>query len=51
MAAAVQRVNAGFSTREDECAALNGSDFDDIVRTLEVENGLMRKANKVLEED
>ena len=51
VAAAVQRVNAGFSTREDECAALNGSDFDDIVRTLEVENGLMRKANKVLEED
>ena len=51
VAAAVQRVNAGFSTREDECAALNGSDFDDIVRTLEVENELLRKANKVLEED
>ena len=51
VAAAAQRVKEGFSTREDECAALNGSDFDDIVRTLEVENELMKKANKALEED
>lgn len=51
VAAAAQRVREGFSTREDECAALNGSDFDDIVRTLEFENELMKKANKALEED
>ena len=51
VAAAAQRVREGFSTREDECAALNGSDFDDIVRTLEHENELMRKANRALEED
>lgn len=51
VAAAAQRVREGFSTREDECAALNGSDFDDIVRTLEVENKLMSRAKKALEEE
>lgn len=51
VAAAAQRVKEGFSTREDECAALNGSDFEDIIRTLEYENELMKKANKALEED
>jgi hypothetical protein len=34
----VQRIGSGLSTHEDECAALNGSDFDDNVRTLASEN-------------
>ena len=44
--AAVTRVHEGFSTREDECAALNGSDYEDNVRTLEIENEKLQKANE-----
>lgn len=44
--AAVKRVREGFSTHEDECTALNGSDFEDNVRALEGENQLLAQANK-----
>ncbi len=47
--AAIKRVKEGFSTHEDECTALNGSDFEDNVRTLESENQLLIQANKELE--
>lgn len=47
--AASLRVKEGFSTREDECAALNGSDYEDNVRTLENENGLLKKVHDALE--
>jgi lambda family phage portal protein len=42
--AAVTRIKNGLSTHEDECAAMNGSDFEDNVRTLESENKLLKKA-------
>ncbi len=43
--AAAKRVKEGFSTHEDECSALNGSDFEDNIRTLEYENKLLRNIN------
>lgn len=43
--AAANRVKEGFTTREDECAAMNGSDYEDNVRTLEYENQMLRMAN------
>lgn len=46
--AAAVRVQEGFSTREDECAALNGSDYEENVRTLEAENELLKKASYAL---
>lgn len=49
--AAAQRVKEGFTTREDECAAMNGSDFEDNVRTLEKENQMLRMANGVEKEE
>lgn len=49
--AAIKRVKNGFSTHEDECTSLNGSDFEDNVRTLENENELLMKANKDKQED
>lgn len=42
--ASVTRISNGLSTREDECAALNGSDFEDNIRALEYENEKMRRA-------
>ncbi len=48
VSAAVTRINNGLSTHEDECAAMNGSDYDDNVRTLENENERLSKANKIL---
>lgn len=42
--AAVIRINNGLATREDECAALNGSDFEDNIRTLQHENEKMLEA-------
>lgn len=51
VAAAAQRVKEGFSTREDECAALNGSDYEDNIRTLENENKLLKQAQSVLESE
>lgn len=38
VSAAEKRIKNGLSTHEDECAAMNGSDFEDNVRTLENEN-------------
>ncbi|MCI9142573.1 MAG: phage portal protein [Lachnospiraceae bacterium] len=46
--AAVTRIREGLSTREDECAAINGSDYNDNVRTLSNENELLAEANKAL---
>ncbi len=48
VSAAKARVEQGFSTREDECAALNGSDFEENVRVLSEENGLLKKAQDAL---
>lgn len=42
--AAEKRIYNGFSTREDECAALNGSDYGDNVRALEDENRRLEAA-------
>ena len=44
--AAVTRIENGLSTREDECAMLNGSNFEDNVRTLTNENLKMSEAFK-----
>lgn len=49
--AAVKRIAAGLSTHEDECTALNGSDFEDNVRTLESEYELLNKANAFTEKE
>lgn len=46
--AAVTRIKNGLSTREDECAAINGSDFEDNARTLCNENERLMEANKML---
>ena len=46
--AAVTRIKNGLSTHEDECAAINGSNFEDNVRTLENENECLAEANKIL---
>lgn len=47
--AAIKRVKEGFSTHEDECTILNGSDFDDNIRVLENENRRLADANNVEE--
>lgn len=49
--AAVTRINNGLSTHEDECAAMNGSDYDDNVRTLIDENERLAEANKPLKQE
>jgi lambda family phage portal protein len=49
--AAVTRISNGLSTHEDECAAINGSDFEDNVRTLANENGRLTEANRILDEE
>ena len=46
--AAVIRIENGLSTREDECAYINGSDYDDNVRTLKSENERLAEANRCL---
>lgn len=51
VAAAVTRIENGLSTHEDECAAINGSDFEDNIRTLANENERLTDANKVLIEE
>lgn len=48
--AAVTRIQNGLSTHEDECAAMNGSDFEENVRTLRNENEKLADANKILME-
>ncbi len=44
VSAAVKRISEGLSTHEDECIALNGSDFDDNVMTLKNENAVLAEA-------
>ncbi len=51
VAAAVTRIENGLSTREDECAAINGSDFEDNIRTLTNENARLMDAKKILDEE
>lgn len=43
--AAVTRIANGLSNHTDECAAMNGSDFDENIRALEDENEKLAKAN------
>ena len=49
--AAVTRINNGLSTHEDECAAMNGTDYDDNVRTLINENERLAEAMKPLKQE
>ncbi len=39
--AAKSRIKLGLSTHEDECVAMNGSDFEDNMRTLKRENEML----------
>lgn len=48
--ATVKRLQHGLSTREDECAMMNGSDYEDNVRTLRSENEMLKRANEPMEE-
>lgn len=47
--AAVSRIKEGLSTHEDECVAMNGSSFDDNVRTLISENERLAEAERARE--
>lgn len=47
--AAVSRIKEGLSTHEDECVAMNGSSFDDNVRTLLSENERLAEADRARE--
>lgn len=49
--ATVKRLQHGLSTREDECAMMNGSDYEDNVRTLRSENEMLKNANEPIEEE
>lgn len=49
--AAVTRIQNGLSTHEDECASINGSDYEDNIRTLESENEQLTTANAIFRED
>ena len=46
--AAAKRIEEGLSTHEDECVAMNGSDFDDNIRALENENAMLAGARAFL---
>lgn len=48
--AAVKKIENGLSTHEDECAMINGSDYDDNIRTLINENKRLAEANGMEEE-
>lgn len=48
--ASVMKIKNGFSTHEDECAAMNGSSYEDNVRALVTENELLAAANEKMEE-
>lgn len=48
--AAVTRMSNGLSTHEDECAAINGSDYDDNIRTLMNENEKLAEALRPMKE-
>ena len=49
VSASVKRIENGLSTREDECAMMNGSDYEDNTRTLAGENEKLAEANRGLE--
>lgn len=49
VSAAAGRISEGLSTHEDECIAMNGSDFDDNIRTLKNENAALAEARALLE--
>lgn len=49
--AAVTRIQNGLSTHEDECAAINGSDFEDNIRTLASENEQLAEVNQTFEKE
>ena len=51
VSAAVTRIENGLSTHEDECAAINGSDYDDNVRTLQNENEKLAEAMSPLRQE
>ena len=42
--AAIQKIQNGLSTHEDECTSMNGSDYEDNIRTLKTENILLAEA-------
>lgn len=46
--AAAKRIEEGLSTHEDECVAMNGSDFDDNIRALKNENAMLAEARAFL---
>lgn len=48
--AAITRINNGLSTREDEAAGMNGSDYEDNIRTLTHENERLNEATRPLRE-
>ena len=47
--AASKRIEEGLSTREHECAAINGSEYEENVRTLLRENEQLAEVNRALE--
>jgi len=49
--AAVARIGNGLSTHEDECASMNGSDFEENIRVLKAENRLLAEAEKQQESE
>lgn len=51
VSAAISRIDNGLSTHEDECVAMNGSDYDENVRTLLHENEILRQAKGEKKED
>ena len=44
--AAIMKIENGLSTHGDECSSINGSDYEDNVRTLKTENRLLAKARE-----
>ena len=44
--AAIKRIDAGLSTHEEEATSINGTDFDDNVRTLARENEMLEQIQK-----
>ncbi len=45
--AAILKIQNGLSTHEDECTSMNGSDYEDNIRTLKTENTLLAEAQAV----
>ena len=44
--AAIKRIDAGLSTHEEEATSINGTDFDDNVRTLVREYEMLSQIDK-----